>query len=207
MRPESGGFPGPNRASETMLRGTSLCTQLSPSNPLHCLLALPLTLHIQSLHSTGGPSYIPALVLRLHVQVSHPHKLSIIRGCLSLSNFKAHSYLFFLAPGLVSPGTPQLQSGKCIWVTPNQPLLSLSAPAISTSHLWVQKAKPTSCSHPPSLVPTGTSGWYCPAVPCLSSARHQRGVHPPQGRTDHLLPLSGCCPRSSRGCLRSALTE
>ena len=41
MRPESGGFPRPSRASETMLRGTSLCTQLSPSNPLHCLLALP----------------------------------------------------------------------------------------------------------------------------------------------------------------------
>ena len=80
MRPESGGFPGPNRASETMLRGTSLCTQLSPSNPLHCLLALPLTLHIQSLHSTGGPSYIPALVPRLHVWGLTPTNSASFRG-------------------------------------------------------------------------------------------------------------------------------
>lgn len=47
--------------------------------------------------------------------LSHHHEFSVMQGCLSLSDFKALSSLFFLVPQLISPVTPQLRIFALTW--------------------------------------------------------------------------------------------
>lgn len=89
------------------------CMETPPCAPLHqipprFLLALPLAVSSGSTHSQT--LIVLVLLPSPSTPVSHPHKLSIMQGCLSLSDFKALSCLFSLASHLISPSDPAAQS-------------------------------------------------------------------------------------------------